>query len=69
MAPVEEAELPKLVFPVHGLLEVYGWEAAAGEEGEKREECVSLGGRLKEALVCGDVCRGACGVSSCVLVL
>ena len=56
----EEAEVPVLIFPVHGLLEVYEREAEAGEEGE---ECVSLGGRLKEALVCDDGCRGACEVS------
>ena len=49
-----------MLFPVHDLLEVYGREAAAGEEGE---ECVSLGGRLTEALVCDDGCRGTCEVS------
>ena len=27
------------------------------------EECVSFGGRLTEALVCDDGCRGACEVS------
>ena len=48
VAPAEEAEEPVLIFPVHGLLEVYKREAEAGEEGE---ECVSLGGRLKEALL------------------
>ena len=60
MAPAEEAKVPVLIFPVHGLLEVYEREAEAGEE---EEECVSLGGRLKEALVCDDGCRGACEVS------
>ena len=60
MTPVEEAEVPILIFPVHGLLEVYEREAEAGEE---EEECVSLGGWLKKALVCDDGCRGACEVS------
>ena len=48
MVAAEEDKLPVLIFPVHGLLEVYEREAKAGEEGE---ECVSLGGRLKEALL------------------
>ena len=60
MAPAEEAEVPLLIFPVHGLLEVYERKAEAGEE---EEEYVLLGGRLKEALVCDDGCRGACEVS------
>ena len=60
MAAAEEAEVPVLIFPVHGLLEVYEREAEAGEEGE---ECVSRGGRLTEALFCDDGCRGACEVS------
>ena len=60
VATAEEAEVPLLIFPVHGLLGVYEREAEAGEE---EEECVSLGGRLKEALVCDDGCRGACEVS------
>ena len=60
MAAAEETEVPVLIFPVHGLLEVYEREAEAGEE---EEEYVLLGGRLKEALVCDDGCRGACEVS------
>ena len=66
MAAAEEAEVPLLQFPVYGLLEVYGRGTQSGEEGEK---CVSIGGRLKGALVFDDGCRGACGVSSWVLVL
>ena len=60
MAPAEEAEVPLLIFPVHGLLGVYEREAEAGEE---EKEYVSLGGRLKEALVCDDGCKGACELS------
>ena len=37
VAHAEEAELPLLIFPVHGLLEVYEREAEAEEE---EEECV-----------------------------
>ena len=55
MTATEEAEVPVLIFPVHGLLEVYEREAEAGEEGE---ECVLLGGRLREALVCDDAAEG-----------
>ena len=44
----EGAGVPVLIFPVYDLLEVYEREAEAGEEGE---ECVSLEGRLKEALL------------------
>ena len=48
------------------LLRVFGRGVKSGEEGEK---CVPVGGRLNEALVFDDGCRGACGVSSLVLVL
>ena len=43
----EEVEVLVSIFLVHGLLEVSVRKAEAGEGGE---ECVSLGGRLKEAL-------------------
>ena len=62
----EEAEVPLLLFLVLGLLRAFGRGAESGEEGEK---CVSVGGRLNEALVFDDGCRGECGVSSLVLVL
>ena len=60
MAAAEEDEVPVLIFSVHDLLEVYEKEAAAGE---REEECVSLGGWLRETLVCGSGCRGTCEVS------
>ena len=70
VAAAEEAEVPVLIFPVDGLLEVYEGEA---ESGGKEEGFVSLGGRLRVALVFDDGCREACGVryvqdllSSCV---
>ena len=39
------------------------------ESGEQGEKCVSVGGRLNEAPIFDDGCRGAYGVSSLVLVL
>ena len=57
---MEEAFVPVLIFLVCGLLEVYGRETEVGEEGE---ECVPLGGRLTEALVCDDGCSETCEVS------
>ena len=66
VAAAEEAKVPLLLFPVCGLLEVYERGAESGEEGEK---CVSIEGRLKGALFFYDGYRGACGVSSWVLVL
>ena len=62
----EDAEVPLLLFFVLSLLMAFGRGAESGEEGEK---CSSVGGRLNEALVFDDGCRGACGVSSLVLVL
>ena len=66
MEAAEEAEVPLLLFLVLGLLRALGRGAGSGEQGEK---CVSVGGRLNEALVFDDGCRGECGVSSLVLVL
>ena len=63
---VEEAEVPLLLFLVLVLLRAFGRGAESGEQGEK---CVSVGGRLNEALVFDDGCREECGVSSLVLVL
>ena len=62
----EEAEVPLLLFLVLVLLRAFGRGAKSGEPGEK---CVSVGGRLNEALVFDDGCREECGVSSLVLVL
>ena len=59
VAAAKEALVHVLIFLVHGLLEVYGRETEAGEEGE---DFVSLGGRLTEALVCYDGCRRTCEV-------
>ena len=55
MAAAAEDGVPILIFPVHDLMEVYESETRPGET---EEECVSLGGRLREALVCGSGCRG-----------
>ena len=62
----EEAMVLLLLFLVLGLLRAFGRRAESGEAGEK---CVSVEGRLNEALVLDDGCQGACGVSSLVLVL
>ena len=48
VAATEEAGLTLLLFLVLGLLRACGREAESGEEGEK---CVSICGRLNEALV------------------
>ena len=48
VAVAEGVEVLVSIFLVHGLLEVSVRKAEAGEGGE---ECVSLGGRLKEALL------------------
>ena len=62
----EEAKVPLLLFLVLGLLGAFERGAESEEQGEK---CVSVGGWLNEALVFDAGCRGACGVSSLVLVL
>ena len=43
----EEAKVSLLLFLVLGLLRAFGRGAESGEQGEK---CVSVGGRLDEAL-------------------
>ena len=61
-----EAEVPLLLFLDLDLLRVFGEEM---ESEEPREECVSLGGRLEEALVFAAGCQGAYVMSSLVLIL
>ena len=63
---VREAGVPLLLFLVLDLLRAFGREM---ESEEPREKCVSVGGRLKEALVFAAGCQGAYGVSSLVLIL
>ena len=60
-----EAEVPLLLFLELGLLKAFGREM---ESEEPREECVSFDGRLKAALVFAAGCRGACVMSSLVLI-
>ena len=62
----EEAEVPLLLFLVLVLLRAFGRGAESEEPGDK---CVSVGGRLNEALVFDDGCQEECGVSSLVLIL
>ena len=62
----EEAVVPLLLFLVLGLLRAFGRGAESGGAGEK---CVSVEGRLNEALVFDDGCRGAYGVASLLLFL
>ena len=61
-----EAEVPLLLFLDLDLLRAFGREM---ESEEPREECVSFGGRLEEALVFAAGCRGAYVMSSLVLIL
>ena len=61
-----EAEVPLLLFFELDLLRAFGKEM---DSEEPREECVSLGGRLEEALVFTAGCRGAYVMSSLVLIL
>ena len=61
-----EAEVPLLLFLDLDLLRAFGREM---ESEGPREECVSLGGRLEEALVFAAGCRGAYVMSSLVLIL
>ena len=61
-----EAEVPLFLFLDLDLLRAFGREM---ESEEPREQCVSFGGRLEEALVFAAGCRGAYVMSSFVLVL
>ena len=61
-----EAGVPLLLFLDLDLLRAFGREM---ESEEPREECVSLGGRLEEALVFAAGCREAYVMSSLVLIL
>ena len=61
-----EAGVPLLLFLDLDLLRAFGREM---ESEGPREECVSLGGRLEEALVFAAGCRGAYVMSSLVLIL
>ena len=61
-----EAEVPLLLFLELDLLRAFG---KAMESEEPREECVSFGGRLEEALVLAAGCLGAYVMRSLVLNL
>ena len=61
-----EAGVPLLLFLDLDLLRAFGREM---ESEGPREECVSLGGRLEEALVFAAGCRGAYVMSLLVLIL